>query len=117
MAIKRPKKKTKREEEIEERLTRCSRNEKEDIIYVGNLVERILQSEFGAVLKALTAGRIAMELDAQKSSSKSADYHLGRASMGNDIWSDLEQFVHDKDRLKETLTSEDRPIESFNYAP
>lgn len=112
-----PAKKSKRDEEIEERLIGCSLNEKNDIIYVGQLVERVLKGEFGAILKALTAGRTAEELQLQKSSSKTSDYHLGRLSAFNDLWNDLEQFVHDKDKMQETLAKDEMPVESFNYAP
>lgn len=88
---------------IEDRLAGCGRNEPLHIEYVGEVVERVLGSEFGAILKALTAGRLSMELDSSKSSGRSSDWHLGRASMANDLWQDFEQYVHDKDRLKEPV--------------
>lgn len=102
---------------IEERLSACARKDRDEIIYVGNLVERTLKGEFGAVIKALTAGRIAMELDHKKSSGLSSDWHLGRASMGNDLWSDLEQFVHDKDAVLMVTRKEDSSVVAFNYSP
>lgn len=110
-----PRRKTKQEKAIEERLTKCSRNDPQEIIFVGELVERTLAGDFGAILKALTAGRTAMELDAQKVSGKSSDYHLGRLSMANDLWNDLEQYVHDKDKMQEEIGKERMPVESFNY--
>ena len=101
---------------IEERLAGCGRKEPEHIQYVGLLVERALTGEIGAILKALTAGRISMELDISKASSKSSDWHLGRASMGNDLWHDLEQFVLDKDALNRPK-QDDEGVHVYNYGP
>lgn len=111
------KKKTAQEIAIEERLAACARKDRDEIIYVGNLVERTLKGEFGAVIKALTAGRISMELESKKSSGLTSDWHLGRASMGNDLWNDLEQFVHDKDQVLMTVRKEDSGVVAFNYSP
>lgn len=90
---------------IEERIAGCGRKEAEHIIYVGQLVERMLKSEFGAVLKALTAGRTSAELSANRDGKVSADRILGRCEMAESLWGDLEQFVLDKD-------SQLRPIEN-----
>lgn len=90
---------------IEERIAGCGRKEAEHIIYVGQLVERMLKSEFGAVLKALTAGRTGAELAANKDGHISSDRILGRIEMADSLWSDLEQFVLDKD-------AQLRPIET-----
>lgn len=86
---------------IEERLAGCGRQEPEHIEYVGTIVETVLKSEFGAILKALTAGRLSMELYSSKTSNRSSDWHLGRASMANDLWHDFEQFVIDADKLRQ----------------
>lgn len=90
---------------IEERIAGCGRKEAEHIIYVGQLVERMLKSEFGAVLKALTAGRTSAELGGNKDGHISADRILGRIEMADSLWGDLEQFVLDKD-------AQLRPIET-----
>jgi hypothetical protein len=94
-------KSTQQQLSIEDRLAGCGRNEPEHIQYVGDVVEGVLRGEFGAILKALTAGRLSMELDHSKTSGRSSDWHLGRASMANDLWQDFEQYVLDKDRLKQ----------------
>lgn len=116
-------KRTNQDVAIEERLTRCAKNEAEHIIYVGELVERILKSEFGAVLKALTAGRASAELTANKDGKLSSDRILGRVEMANALWDDLEQFVMDKDAQLTPIpmTSTEpgdyiRGEESFNYS-
>jgi len=101
---------------IEERITLCGKKDPESIQYVGLLVERALNGEIGEILKALTAGRISMELDSAKVSGKSSDWHLGRASMGNDLWYDLEQFVIDKDNLNRPIQHEDG-VHVYNYGP
>lgn len=85
---------------IEERLAGCGRHETEHIIYVGELVERAIKGEFGAILKALTAGRVSTELNANKNGALSSDRILGRIEMANNLWDDLEQFVLDKDKLQ-----------------
>ena len=90
---------------IEERLAGCGRNEPEHIEYVGEVVERALNGEFGAILKALTAGRLSMEMNSAKTSGRSSDWHLGRATMANDLWHDFEQYVIDKDKLREALVT------------
>lgn len=92
---------------IENRLLGCSKKEAEHIIYVGQLVERILNSEFGAVLKALTAGRASAELAANKDGKLSSDRILGRIEMADSLWSDLEQFVLDKDAQLKPLEQPD----------
>lgn len=92
---------------IDERIAAAGRGEREHVVYLGMLVERTLKGEFGAILKALTAGRISIELDSQKESKRGADYHMGRASMGNDLWHDFEQFVLDKDTMLKPLPVED----------
>lgn len=101
------KKKTASEKHIEDVLIGCSKHDKNDIIFLGNLVESTLKSEFGAVLKALTAGRVSEELMLQKSSHKSSDYHIGRLSAFNDLWGDLEQYVLDKEKLTQPIETED----------
>lgn len=88
---------------IKERIAGAGRGEREHIIYLGEMVERVMGGEFGAILEALTAGRISMELTEQKTSGRSSDYHMGRASMGNDLWHDLEQYVLDKDKCMAPL--------------
>lgn len=110
-------KKTKHDEAIENRLEGCSRNEASHIIYVGELVERVLCGEFGAVLKALTAGRIATELST-RDPNVSSDRRIGRLEMANELWSDLEQFVHDKDKVQsELLQTGEMTTQTFNYHP
>lgn len=103
--------------DIEERLAGCGRKEEDHIRYVGELVERALKSEIGAILKALTAGRISMELESAKVSTKSSDWHLGRASMGNDLWNDLETFVLDKDALNRPSVQGNEGVQVYNYSP
>lgn len=102
---------------IEERIAGCGRKESEHIIYVGELVERMLKGEFGAVLKALTAGRVSAELSSNRDGKLSADRILGRLEMADGLMADLEQFVIDKDsqlqprpigeKVEETITADE----------
>lgn len=101
---------------IEERLAACGRLEAEHIIYVGELVERLLKSEFGAVLKALTAGRASAELASNKDGKLSADRILGRLEMADSLWSDLEQFVIDKDSQLRPIPRQEKVQESISVA-
>lgn len=106
-------KKTKQDKAIEERLSACARHEAQHIIYVGELVERTLKGEFGAVLKALTAGRVSQELQAAKVSGISSDRVLGRLEMAENLWNDLEQFVLDKDKLQQPIAREEKEVFSY----
>lgn len=101
---------------IEERLAGCGRNEADHIVYVGELVERILKGEFGAVLKALTVGRVSSELQMSKDGKISSERVLGRIEMADGLWNDLEQYVHDKDRVR-APTLKDESVVAFNYSP
>lgn len=93
------KKKSDTEIEIEDRLVMAAKNDHDSIVYIGNLVENTLKGPFGAVIKALTAGRIDMELQSNKDGSLSADRVLGRCEMGSTLWHDLEAFVLEKDAM------------------
>lgn len=109
-------KRTSNDVAIEDRLAGCGRKEAEHIIYVGELVERMLKSEFGAVLKALTAGRTSAELGSNRDGKLSADRILGRLEMADGLWSDLEQFVIDKDTQLRPIQTLDRHPESMSVA-
>lgn len=101
---------------IEERLAGCGRKEAEHIIYVGDLVERILKSEFGAVIKALTAGRTSAELSSNRDGKLSSERILGRLEMAESLWSDLEQFVLDKDSYTRPVIMNDKHPETMSVA-
>ena len=89
---------------IEERLAACGRGESDHIIYIGMLVENLLKSETGAIIKALTAGRTSSEIRSNMSGKLSSERVLGRIEAYENLWNDLEQFVLDKDRLTEPIT-------------
>lgn len=92
---------------IEERLAACGRGESEHIIYIGMLVENLLKSETGAIIKALTAGRTSSEILSNMSGKLSSDRVLGRIEAYENLWNDLEQFVLDKDRLQEPIKEQE----------
>ena len=102
---------------IEERLAACGRGEADSIVYVGELVERTLKGEFGAIIKALTTGRISRELGEARGSGVSSDRVLGRIEMAENSWNDFEQFVHDKDAALKPATKESAPVMMYNYTP
>lgn len=101
---------------IEERLASCSRGEADSIIYVGELVERTLKGEFGAIVKALTTGRISRELSEARVNGVTSDRVLGRLEMAENLWSDFEQFVYDKDKAQEPIDRK-APVRMYNYEP
>lgn len=88
---------------IEERMIR--RNA-EDIEYLGDLVERHYNGEFGKVLTALTQGRV-MEEALRAKNGESSDRVLGRIEMAAKLTQDLEQFIADRDRLREPKKKEE----------
>lgn len=82
---------------IKERMVRRS---PEDVVYIGDLVERHFQGEFGEVLEALTNGRVQEEALRERG-QLSADRILGRIEMAARLAQDLEQFIIDKDSMME----------------
>lgn len=103
--------------DIEERLAGCGRKEPEHIIYVGNLVERALKGEIGAVIKALTVGRTSSELSASRTMNVPSERVLGRLEMADSLWGDFEQFVLDKDKLMKPSEENLDGIHAYNYGP
>lgn len=110
------KKKTDLEVEIEDRLIMAAKNDRDSIIYIGNLVENTLKGPFGAVIKALTAGRVDMECQ-DVENGISSDRFRGRCEMGSKLWHDLEAFVHDKDAMLRPVKEEDLPDGSVAEEP
>lgn len=102
---------------IEERLAACGRGETDAKVYVGQLVERIMKGEFGAILKALTAGRASREIYENRDGKLSSDRVLGRIEMAELIWDDLEQFVLDKDSLMRPSLNREESVAAYNYSP
>ncbi len=100
---------------IEERLTKCAKGETEHIIYVGEIVERTLKGEFGAIIKALTAGRASRELAENRDGKLSPDRILGRIEMADTLWMDLEQFVEDKDKAFEPIKEDEIAMQTYNF--
>ncbi len=93
---------------IEDRLIGCARGDGDHIIYVGQLVERVLKSEFGSVLKALTVGKVSNELKISKATKGAdSDRILGRLEMADSLWDDLEQYVLDKEKLVQPVQVEE----------
>ena len=91
-------------QEMRDRIAACGRKDSDQVIYVGELVEKVMKSEFGVILEALTAGRTTFEIGANRNSALSCDRVLGRIEMASLLFEDLEQFILDKDALL-------RPIE------
>ena len=113
--LKRVKDKNKLDSEIDERLVACSKGDRDSIIQVGCLVENIIKGPFGSVLRALTTGRIDMELQGNKDGKLSADRILGRCEMGSTLWHDLETFVLEKDALLRPI--KERKFKESSEAP
>lgn len=88
---------------IEERMIRRNM---EDIEYLGDLVEQHYSGEFGKVLTALTQGRV-MEEALRTKNGESPDRILGRIEMAAKLTQDLEQFIVDRDRLREPVKKEE----------
>jgi len=101
---------------IEDLIAAAGRNEPDAVIRLGQIVETTLKSQFGAIIKALTAGRISTELGGARASHTSSDRILGRLEMAENLWNDLEQFVLDKDKLSRPQ-GYDENVQVFNYHP
>ena len=92
---------------------RMIRRTPEDIVHIGDLVERHFQGEFGEVLEALTNGRVQEEALRERG-NLSADRILGRIEMAARLAQDLEQFIIDRDSMiqpkKRTRKSKESPL-------
>ena len=108
-------KKSKTDISIEERLVGCGKKENDHVIYVGEVVERAIKGEIGAIIKALTAGRLSRELYENRNGKMSADRVLGRLEMCDLLWNDLEQFVLDKDKLLTPINLDEAEAVAYNY--
>ena len=83
----------------------------EDIIYLGDLVEKHMYGEFGEVLDALTQGRINEEVLKERN-GVSPDRILGRCEMAARLSQDLEQYVVDRDEIMKPLEMKEKETES-----
>lgn len=85
--------------EGEQLLIQAASGDKSAIVKLGELVETHMKSSFGIILKALTVGKIAEQLEQNFDGRLSSDRILGRCEMANNLWNSLEDYVADKDRL------------------
>lgn len=99
---------------IEERLLR---RDTEDLIYIGELVEKMLLQETGSILKALTNGRISHEAETSAKSGLSAERHLGRIEAYQQVMNDLETFVTDMKKLKEPIEVKEEQVPQLGAQP
>lgn len=114
--VRKPMPRTASQIDIAERLILCQAKDRDSIIYVGNLVENTLNGPFGEVIRALTAGRIDIELRSNRDGKLSSDRILGRCEMGNQLWHDLETFVIEKDAAKRPVREAERNSEERHTA-
>lgn len=94
---------------IQERL---SRKNNEDVIYIGEYVEKILNSEFGEILRAYINGAITRELKYDHKSADErfmlkADRTLGRCEAYTNVLYELERMVDDAQQLKIPVEEEE----------
>lgn len=81
---------------IEDRLARRG---PEDLLYIGGLIEELLDSETGRVIQALLNGRIAIEAGIKANLNIPAERRLGRIEMCQMLLEDFEQFIQDRHKL------------------
>lgn len=81
---------------------RIRRNVIEDKLYIGELVETHINSEFGTLLKLIINGIIAEELMASRGNHQtSADRHLGRIEGLSTLQERLDYCIEEKNILTE----------------
>jgi len=95
---------------IEERMRR---NDIEDKIYIGEIVEQATSGEFGAVLRCIIEGLKDIELQKSKISEADANRVLGRLEAYNQIQNELDTCIETKNKLKEEIKEEHK----INAAP
>lgn len=89
---------------IEERLTRRS---PDDIIFIGNLIQNAMRSDFWVVLQMLSSSLKVEEIEKSKTGIGgpiSSDRVLGRIEAYETLTSNLEAFVTMKEELSKPLT-------------
>lgn len=91
---------------------RISRNNPQDQIEIGRIVEDATKGDFGTVLRLIINGIIATELNNSKSlkvsEQVSSDRVLGRIESLNDLQERLDLCVSIKNQLMEELKKESR---------
>ena len=97
--------------DIKDRLVKAAQGEMESIVHIGNVVEKALGGDFGAILDALFEGLRTEQIRQNVNSSVSSDRVLGRIEMSTMIIEALEQYVLDKDNLlQESRTVPDKSL-------
>lgn len=109
------------EKNINDRLAQAAQGDKQQIVYIGAVVEKVLMGEFGSILRALLKGRSSMTLQESRHTSKlPAERYLGRLDAYERIFEDLEQYVLDKDlafkQLSQARTGKEE-ISEIHHAP
>lgn len=89
---------------IEERL---ARREQEDIIEIGEILERFYNSEAGTIFLAMLNGRIKQQISMPEEIKTPADRRLGRAEGLQMIQDDIEFAIDAMNRLKQPLSQGD----------
>ena len=81
---------------------RIKRNAIEDQLYIGELIEKATQGEFGQILKLIINGMVAEWLAYSEGDQKTpADRYLGRIEAVNKLQERLDYCIEIKNRLLE----------------
>lgn len=101
------------ETQTNERLAAAARGELKEIVYVGELVERVLLGEFGAILRALLRGLSAAALaESRAKSEMPSDRYLGRLDGYDKVLENLEQYVLDGDMASKKILADSKKDDS-----
>ncbi len=83
------------------------RKDTSDIVYIGEVAQKMYESEAGELLRALLNGYIGEEAIRHKEDEKtSADRVLGRIEMCQTILDDIEFMIDQARKLKEPIIEE-----------
>lgn len=84
----------------EERLTRQA---SEDIVLIGDLLERFMNSPAGKYFRIMVSNLQKLEIQHSKSSVLSAERALGRIEAYDNVLNDIEGFIHQKNELQKPI--------------
>lgn len=87
------------------------RGETQDIIYIGEVAERLYNGEGGFLLRALTNGQISEEAEVKQKDDLPADRRLGRIEAYQNMINLIEQAIEDGNSMKRPLTEEEVELE------
>lgn len=95
-------------------LERFERQDNEDIVIIGEIIDKALRSDFGELLRIMIANLNNLEIANSRNGNGSSDKVLGRLEGYQTFLSDLETFVARKNELQRPIAYSDEESSQAN---